>query len=70
MLASGLLRKPTPSWCAFLFLYSLCNSPLLLQATARNPNSLTAGPSTITMPDTIRFCAGGGANMTVDVKYY
>ncbi|MBZ5551796.1 MAG: hypothetical protein LAO21_03675 [Acidobacteriia bacterium] len=48
----------------------LLASPLLMNAAAPNPTSLSASTPSLTMPGTVRFCAGGGANMTVDLKYY
>ncbi|MBZ5551223.1 MAG: hypothetical protein LAO21_00785 [Acidobacteriia bacterium] len=48
----------------------LLASPLQMNAAGPNPTSLSASPNSITMPGSVRFCAGGGANMTVDLKYY
>jgi hypothetical protein len=62
-------RPPLIFFLCLCLLTLLLASPHLLHAAASNPTSLSASPNSITMPGTVRFCAGGGANMTVDVKY-
>lgn len=44
--------------------------PVLLQAQAQNPTWMSANVYAIVMPGNVTFCAGGGANMTVDLQYW